>query len=380
MINRRCRAIIAAGALADCWSRRRARPMRAPAAARTGGRPAPADAGAVPSAPIRSARQPGGAAAPPPGNLDGRIQDVKGDVHRAQPRPAGARGGTAVSRQHPGGGVRVDGRRQVVRARLGADQARRQGRRQLPVHAARGRRRCTAAACSASTWATCSTGAHELVAFFIGKGPHDRDYRRGATAQVRQGHRSEVHRTADQGFDRQSCSRSSTSRSGSSGRCSRRNPMLAPVRRGLAALAALAGACRRGRRAGAAGGPAATGARSVLRGGAVRLLPGALLLVAGRPDGGATFRPRAARSRRGRGAARRSVPVLRPASRGRRHLRAPDRRRRCTGDPRPGLVSTWPRSATSAACRSRPRTRSRASRRRCRRHWRRIARCSRPTC
>ena len=71
-----------------------------------------------------------------------------------QPRPAGARGGTAVPRQHAGGAVRVDGRGQDVRARLGADQARRQGGRQLPVHAASRCRRCTAAACSASTSAT----------------------------------------------------------------------------------------------------------------------------------------------------------------------------------------------------------------------------------
>jgi len=27
-------------------------------------------------------------------------------------------------------------------------------------------------------------GSHEIVAFFTGKGPHDRDYRRGTTLQV----------------------------------------------------------------------------------------------------------------------------------------------------------------------------------------------------
>jgi hypothetical protein len=31
------------------------------------------------------------------------------------------------------------------------------------------------------------TGAHELVAFFTGKGPHDRDYKRGATVKFEKG-------------------------------------------------------------------------------------------------------------------------------------------------------------------------------------------------
>lgn len=31
------------------------------------------------------------------------------------------------------------------------------------------------------------TGEHELVAFFIGKGPHGRDYKRGATTTVKKG-------------------------------------------------------------------------------------------------------------------------------------------------------------------------------------------------
>ena len=31
------------------------------------------------------------------------------------------------------------------------------------------------------------SGTHELVAFFTGKGPHDRDYRRGATIQIEKG-------------------------------------------------------------------------------------------------------------------------------------------------------------------------------------------------
>jgi hypothetical protein len=30
-------------------------------------------------------------------------------------------------------------------------------------------------------------GTHELVAFFTGKGPHDRDYKRGATIKIEKG-------------------------------------------------------------------------------------------------------------------------------------------------------------------------------------------------
>ncbi len=41
-------------------------------------------------------------------------------------------------------------------------------------------------------------GQHELVAFFNGQGPHERDYRRGATAQVREGHRRQIPRAQDQ--------------------------------------------------------------------------------------------------------------------------------------------------------------------------------------
>ena len=41
-------------------------------------------------------------------------------------------------------------------------------------------------------------GKHELVAFFTGKGPNDRDYKRGAIAQVREGHRRQVPGAEDQ--------------------------------------------------------------------------------------------------------------------------------------------------------------------------------------
>ncbi len=52
-----------------------------------------------------------------------------------------------------------------------------QGGQQLSLHSARGSRRCCEAACSASTWGNLKAGSHELVAFFIGKGPNDRNYR-----------------------------------------------------------------------------------------------------------------------------------------------------------------------------------------------------------
>ena len=41
-------------------------------------------------------------------------------------------------------------------------------------------------------------GKHELVAFFSGKGPNDRDYKRGATLKFREGHRREIPGAQDQ--------------------------------------------------------------------------------------------------------------------------------------------------------------------------------------
>ena len=42
-------------------------------------------------------------------------------------------------------------------------------------------RRCIAAACRGSILGNLKAGEHEIVAFFTGKGPHERDYRRGTT-------------------------------------------------------------------------------------------------------------------------------------------------------------------------------------------------------
>jgi hypothetical protein len=106
-------------------------------------RPGAADASAPPCPGRRECAAPAAASAVP------RQRAGRGHARRpraghqerrdqAQPRPARARGRAAVPGQHAGGAVRVDGRGQDVRARLGADQARRQDRLELPVHAARG--------------------------------------------------------------------------------------------------------------------------------------------------------------------------------------------------------------------------------------------------
>ena len=50
-------------------------------------------------------------------------------------------------------------------------------------------------------------GTHEIVAFFTGKGPHDRDYKRGATIKFDKGTDAEVHRAAHQGLERQAAAR-----------------------------------------------------------------------------------------------------------------------------------------------------------------------------
>ena len=51
------------------------------------------------------------------------------------------------------------------------------------------------------------TGQHELVAFFTGKGPHERDYKRGANVKFEKTHRGQVHRAAHPGLDRQAAAR-----------------------------------------------------------------------------------------------------------------------------------------------------------------------------
>jgi len=62
------------------------------------------------------------------------------------------------------------------------------------------------------------TGEHELVAFFTGKGPHDRDYKRGATVKFDKEPRPSTSSCAFR-IRPTSCSRNSTSSSGSDRRC-----------------------------------------------------------------------------------------------------------------------------------------------------------------
>ena len=50
-------------------------------------------------------------------------------------------------------------------------------------------------------------GEHALVAFFTGKGPHERDYKRGATLKFDKGTDAEVHRAAHQGLAGQAAAR-----------------------------------------------------------------------------------------------------------------------------------------------------------------------------
>ena len=224
-------------------------------------------------------------------------------------------------------------------------------------------------------------GDARVVAFFTGKGPHERDYKRGATVKFDKGTEREVHRAAHQGFHAASCSRSSTSRSGSD------LYMRAPTFHRLAMRQAATpenrqrpaeGALRRRLMALAAGAALASVGASRAAFAAEPVRP-----VIKEPHYGDTlfhffqdhyftsitslmasqhFEPRRAARRRGRGAARRHAAVVRPAPRGRRDLRAADRqgrrRRRCATAP----GSTWPRSATSAASSPRPKTRWRASR------------------
>ena len=71
--------------------------------------------------------------------LDQEIQGLKKDVVDLNKDLFDPRGGAAVPGQHPGGGVPVDGRRRLLRPRLGAAEDRPEGSHQLPVHPARGR-------------------------------------------------------------------------------------------------------------------------------------------------------------------------------------------------------------------------------------------------
>ena len=82
-------------------------------------------------------------------------------------------------------------------------------------------------------------GAHELVAFFNGKGPNERAYKRGASLQVREGRGREVPGAEDRRPAAASCSRSSKSRTGNKplSREPRMRALLAARRPGAAGAA-----------------------------------------------------------------------------------------------------------------------------------------------
>ena len=169
-------------------------------------------------------------------------------------------------------------------------------------------------------------GEHELVAFFTGKGPHERDYRRGATLMFEKGVGANYSSSRSATAWRR-CSPSSSSRSGSSGpgpaqridgtdaaACGQ--PATAAT--ALAAFCA-ARSCRVRLRS--QGRAAARSARPALRRRAVPLFPGRLFRRCRAARGRAGFWPSAASCRGGRAACGRSVPVARAARRSRAHLR-----------------------------------------------------------
>ena len=164
-------------------------PATTPAAAATAGEaPAPASGAAPAVAPAAGASAGTGAGAryqhPGAGRADPGPQAVG---RRPEPGLVRARRGAAVSRQYAGGGVRIDGRRGVLRARLG-DAARSTTARSAITCTRRARwPRWSRAACSACTSAISRPEPHELVALFSGKGPNDRDYRRGASTKFEKG-------------------------------------------------------------------------------------------------------------------------------------------------------------------------------------------------
>ncbi len=221
-------------------------------------------------------------------------------------------------------------------------------------------------------------GEHQIVAFFTGKGPHDARLQARRHDQVRQGHRAEVHRAAHQGFDRQAAAGVRRQGLAVTAHALERPPSqvaAAPRRRGGHRVGLLGRVGARGRARPEAGrqGPA-------LRRHAVPLLPVALLLVGDEPDGVAALQPRGPACRRGRGAARRLAAVVRPAPRGRRDLRPADRTRRAAAGARPRLVLPG-QDPLPARLHRRGRGRDRAaSRSTCRPIWRKTACCCRPTC
>ena len=174
-MSNRCRSLLVAGLLSL------ALPGPAPWAQST---PAPAQPAAAP-APTPAAA-PGGAPAPAATSLDDRIQDAKSDVIRLNRDlmvleeellfPANTQVAVFVS-MDVGKLFSLDS----VRVQIdGKDVA---GYLYTPAEVQALHR----GGVQRLFVGNLKSGAHELVAFFTGKGPHDRDYKRGATVKIDKG-------------------------------------------------------------------------------------------------------------------------------------------------------------------------------------------------
>ena len=174
-----------------CWPRRRRRRSRQAAAptpaAKPAATPAAAPAAAAASAPVVAAAPATAASAPPlAATLDGRVQDVKSDVIKLNRDllvleeellfPANTQVALFVSmdvgKMFELDSVQIKLDDKVVAAYL-----------YTPLEVAALHRGGVQ-----RVWVgNLKIGEHELVAYFTGKGPHDRDYKRGATVKFDKG-------------------------------------------------------------------------------------------------------------------------------------------------------------------------------------------------
>ena len=153
----------------------------APAMAASAAAAGPAASGAEAALPPAMAAS--AAVSVEPSTLDGRIQDTKLDVIKLNRDllvleeellfPANTQVALFVSMDV---GQMFDLDSVQIKPR-------RQARLQLPLHAARSRGAASRRRAARLPRQPAQVGDHELVAFFTGKGPHDRDYKRGATVK-----------------------------------------------------------------------------------------------------------------------------------------------------------------------------------------------------
>ena len=119
-------------------------------------------------------------------SLDEEVQDLKKEVLGSQPGLVPPRGRTAVSGQLTGRILHFHGRRRVFCARFRPSSRSTAKMSQTTVYRPGGR--CTRAwRCSPLAHGEPEGRDHEVIAVFTGKGPHWRDYRRGATLTLNKG-------------------------------------------------------------------------------------------------------------------------------------------------------------------------------------------------